>query len=139
LTPENTSLIHIEYKRRLLQDGLKNLEEEETEILKNKRFVCSSCSETVQLRDVERAYWLEHYIEPYGCSSGDYYENSNEVLIGCTKCDELKRCYANKPFSNDLILRDMHSSFMDFKRIFGDKVKTAYRGDWPKYELIVGN
>ena len=56
-------------------------------------YTCPSCDKRTKVKNV--LLLREHsYVEPYGCSAGDYWIPSQYLLM-CFKCDSVLRFYVN--------------------------------------------
>lgn len=57
-----------------------------------KRIECPCCNKSSPISSIELVCQY-HYIQPRGCTDGDYYVFSNEYLLVCPKCQGLGRVW----------------------------------------------
>lgn len=112
------------------------IKEELDRVRANKTIQCLGCGKRSPI-----SKWTfiqqHHYIPPSGCMEGAYWVHSNEVLIGCPKCQSLMRTWKSS-------VRDSDNSYtfykfiLDHAQYFGEKLEYyKEQEDWrfPKPDL----
>jgi len=79
-------------RERRIGEEIAVLEQERDDLRARKTVKCLKCERRTQL---SKAILIRkhHYIRPYSCSGGDYWEFSNEYQVLCTKCGNITRAY----------------------------------------------
>ena len=111
----------IKHLQKDKKDLLSQINFKENEIIKEARkyeIKCRSCRSFFALGDVELAVWKKYYVEPFGCTDGDYYNDSNDIRILCPKCDQEHRFTKYEPMRKEGYLSDIHESYVKFSNVF---------------------
>lgn len=68
------------------------------EKIKKSKLICSKCKEIDHIANIT-LYQTHFYVQPYGCSSGDYWLDG-ECQFVCNHCDTTNRLLAEKTKQN---------------------------------------
>lgn len=101
--------------------------EEERELVRSRKTLACECGKRSQL-----SKWIlisdYHYIRPYGCMGGDYWESSNEYHLICPKCDGVGRVYHASYEDEDSEMNTLYKFVHDHARYFGERLKSYKEG-----------
>ena len=70
-----------------LQQQIDDIREHIEDIKRNRTITCKGCSKRTPIRNLVliKPMW---YVEPHGCTGGDYWNESDEFKWFCPKCNE---------------------------------------------------
>jgi hypothetical protein len=129
-----SNLTAVQRRKIEIEEEMSLLCETEEGISRRFRINCMGCYALSSLEDVNEAYWMEEYVEPHGCTGGDYFVQCNEVVVICPECSHEERYYGNKHLGDFDLLKQANIKYSVFKKLFGDKGKCGYR-EAPNYEI----
>jgi hypothetical protein len=116
-------------KRESLLDEIGYHEDRELEALGEYGTKCRSCHELYKLKDVKEAYWVKYYVEPFGCTDGDYWASFNEIILLCSLCGDRNRYYKHRRLGEDDYLNTIHENYSNFLKLFKGRNYLAYLED----------
>ena len=124
-------------REKELKDQIAKLHLELITVRSNKTILCECCRKRTKLSNAT-AVRRYHYIEPHGCTGGDYWMFSHEYLFHCAKCGASNRAYVGSwdkvDWSEDITVENTHPrSLKEYRvktyflidknyRLFGEKL-----------------
>jgi hypothetical protein len=85
MNPVNTP-----YEQKIMQK-IATLQEQLREIKQNRTVVCPNCSTQTPISE-STVVKTHHYVQPYGCTGGDYYVHDGYLLY-CSHCEQFSQAY----------------------------------------------
>ena len=79
-------------KEKELKEQIAKLQSELTNVRGNKTILCECCQKRTKISKAT-VVRCHHYIQPHGCTGGDYWTFSHEYYFYCTKCGNFNRTY----------------------------------------------
>ena len=100
---------------------------EELELVRSRKTLACACGKRSQL-----SKWIlisdYHYIRPYGCTGGDYWDFSDEYHLICPKCDGLGRVYKASYEADDSVMNTLYKFIHNHAKYFGEQLKSYGEG-----------
>lgn len=133
----------IEEKIKAAQENLNKLIATKNKQLSNKTIPCSSCGFVHKIRDITLLD-KQYYVEPSGCSGGDYYDH-DEYNFVCENCRILNRLLFDHYHLEWPHGRKFENSFFAIYKLLFKRVEMFYPQDvrqhsrWSNNKFISDN